>query len=119
MSYCKTCQKEYYLEYYSSRKQEHNLRRYRNQQKARHAMQKALRDLKNKPCADCGEKHPYWAMDFDHLRPEEKLFSLGDASSAGKTLKSVLIEATKCDIVCALCHRYRTYGQKRGVAQSG
>lgn len=68
---------------------------------------KAIREAKNKPCADCGKSYPYWIMQFDHVRGE-KSFNIG-AMSYKRGLKRVLEEIAKCDVVCANCHADRTY----------
>ncbi len=51
-------------------------------------------------------------MDFDHRDSSTKSFMLSDVSRA--TVKSLLKEIEKCDVVCANCHRERT--QRRRVA---
>jgi hypothetical protein len=70
---------------------------------------------KGKPCADCGGTFPPCVMDFDHV-PERgpKLFNLGNADYG---VKAVSEEMAKCDIVCANCHRIRTWNRKHGLAQ--
>jgi 5-methylcytosine-specific restriction endonuclease McrA len=70
-----------------------------------------LAALKSKPCTDCGQCFPSCAMDFDHVR-ETKLFgiSLGMVS---RTMEAVLAELAKCDLVCANCHRIRTWITRR------
>lgn len=50
-------------------------------------------------------------MDFDHRDPAEKSFNISTAIPSGKGYERVLVEAAKCDIVCANCHRERTWGQ--------
>ena len=58
--------------------------------------------LKNGPCKDCSGKFHYSQMDFDHVRGEKK----GNVSHL--SVKKILIEVQKCDLVCANCHRERT-----------
>lgn len=74
-----------------------------------------IRDIvisaKNIPCADCGRTHPYYVMDFDHVRGNKK-FNLSVAASKTRSIKSVKEEIKKCDVVCANCHRYRTFAVK-------
>jgi hypothetical protein len=74
-------------------------------------MDQARKDLiikeKDKPCADCGIKYNSWQMDFDHTRGQ-KLFSIGIVKTSLKRLKE---EINKCDVVCANCHRQRTYAR--------
>lgn len=65
-----------------------------------------LHVLKDVPCRDCGERFDPVCMDFDHRPDEIKLFQLGDLSVGRARLAA---EIAKCDIVCANCHRYRTY----------
>lgn len=70
-----------------------------------------IRELKNKakdvPCMDCGIKYPPYVMDFDHH--SDKSFELAGASSRFLSIKKVIMEIKKCDVVCANCHRIRTF----------
>lgn len=59
-------------------------------------------------CPDCGEKKEWFQMDFDHVRGVKK-FSLSQYHRHTQSLKVVQAEVAKCDIVCACCHRMRTY----------
>lgn len=70
-----------------------------------------LRDAKDRPCADCDVRYPFYVMDFDHVRGE-KLFAMASCKlcHVGQTL---LDEIAKCDVVCANCHRKRTYERKK------
>jgi len=67
--------------------------------------------LKQRPCQDCGlEFHPC-VMDFDHRDGASKRYTvsrmIGRAGSA-----RILAEVAKCDIVCANCHRDRTFRRR-------
>jgi hypothetical protein len=67
-----------------------------------------LQELRDVPCADCRQRFPFFAMEFDHRDPKEKAFEL--SRMLGRlTTAELLLEANKCDIVCANCHRKRTY----------
>ena len=68
-----------------------------------------LRDIRRRPCADCGQTFPPWVMDFDHRDPKMKSFSLAAGHALLKPRDALLAEITKCDIVCANCHAIRTY----------
>lgn len=59
------------------------------------------------PCADCGNKYPAVCMDFDHRVPCEKRASISRLIS-NNGWQRVWTELTKCDLVCANCHRIRT-----------
>jgi hypothetical protein len=47
-------------------------------------------------------------MDFHHVRGD-KLFHLSQCDRKGITIEMVYAELAKCDLVCANCHRLRTY----------
>lgn len=50
-----------------------NIERHRANERNRRVKRIALiRTAKSKPCMDCGNSYPYYAMDFDHRNPEEK-----------------------------------------------
>jgi hypothetical protein len=48
-------------------------------------------------------------MDFDHRNPEEKEYEISKLIS-GCQLTKLWKELEKCDVVCANCHRERTFG---------
>jgi hypothetical protein len=50
-------------------------------------------------------------MDFDHARGE-KVINVGLMVGWGYTVAEILSEIAKCDVVCANCHRKRTYERK-------
>lgn len=60
-------------------------------------------------CIDCKYTGPPFMFDFDHRVPEYKAFGIGGKC---KSYASLLIEAEKCDLVCANCHRMRTHKQR-------
>jgi hypothetical protein len=63
------------------------------------------------PCADCGGSWPAYVMHFDHVRGK-KVFGLGQAGTlAGAiSIKGLVREIEKCDVVCANCHALRHEG---------
>ena len=65
------------------------------------------KSLKNNPCKDCNQKYPHYVMEFDHLH--NKKFQLGNASKGLYSKETVLKEISKCELVCANCHRIRTH----------
>ncbi len=101
MGYCKPCQRDYVNQ--GRRKQRVKLRR-------------IVAEAKSAPCQDCGESHPTWAMDFDHRDPSKKSFTIAKKLSSYLNEEVLRKEIEKCDVVCTLCHRYRTFGKKRRLA---
>jgi len=65
------------------------------------------RAAKSRPCIDCGHSFPPECMDFDHVRGE-KIMPVSRLSKDWRSLKLLLEEIEKCDVVCANCHRIRT-----------
>lgn len=67
-----------------------------------------LRSLKvGRPCTDCGKVFPPEAMQFDHLPGTLKQ---GDVSTlTGRSMRGILQEIAKCELVCANCHVIRTF----------
>ena len=69
-----------------------------------------LRDYKiEKGCYDCGYKGHHSALDFDHLPGELKVGAIQSGSGWGWA--ALIQEVNKCDVVCANCHRIRTYNR--------
>ena len=76
---------------------------------------KKLRDeLKAVPCADCGVQYAPYIMDFDHREGESKKGNPGDFVKK-KSVKAYLEEIAKCDVVCANCHRERTFQRRKNA----
>ena len=61
------------------------------------------------PCMDCGGSFPAICMDFDHRPGTQKRRPIA-AMRAG-SLSRLKREISKCDLVCANCHRIRTLGR--------
>lgn len=78
----------------------------------------AIFAAKQAPCTDCGGTFPAECMDFDHIAERgPKLFGL--SNSGTRTLKSVLAEIAKCDLICANCHRIRSRGRAKARGRNG
>ena len=63
------------------------------------------------PCADCAETFAIAAMEFDHVDPTLKSGMISVMAGRVK-IGTLLSELAKCDIVCANCHRIRTYARR-------
>lgn len=68
-----------------------------------------LDSLRSVPCTDCGQKFLPCAMDFDHVGP--KSFGIMN-KYRDKTMEQLKQEVAKCEVVCANCHRVRTYNRR-------
>ena len=63
--------------------------------------------LENSTCADCKISYPPHVLDFDHLY--DKKFQIGGWANQSRKISTVIEEIKKCEIVCANCHRHRTW----------
>lgn len=86
--------------------------------KKRTERQALLDNLKAKPCADCGNSYPTCVMDFDHLPGSVKRFSPSKAVMT-VALSRILSELEQCEVVCANCHRIRTWSRHHARATAG
>lgn len=79
----------------------------------REERQRWLHAIKSVPCLDCGRTFDPVCMDFDHRPGEVKLFPIGrESANLRRSLEEVRHEITKCDVICACCHRLRTYRKR-------
>ena len=71
-----------------------------------------LIDLLGGKCIDCGYSNHLAALDFDHVDPKRKKFGMGFAlSESDIKFSELVVEARKCVIRCANCHRIKTNPQ--------
>lgn len=67
----------------------------------------------DKCCSRCGESHVA-TLDFHHLDPSQKDFSVAKAVLAQYSLATIQKEVKKCIILCANCHRKLHYDERVG-----
>ena len=65
--------------------------------------------IKNTPCMDCGLIYHPTMMDFDHRPGTTKLMNASLMTTW--SIQKISEEIAKCDIVCVLCHRVRTWNR--------
>lgn len=65
--------------------------------------------LKTHHCVDCGESNPIM-LEFDHLKREDKKYEISKMMSDYKW-DQILLEISKCEVVCANHHKLRTANQ--------
>ena len=69
-----------------------------------------LDQLRSVPCGDCGGTFAQCAMDFDHRDPSTKVRIV--TRMIHGSIDRMMAEVAKCDIVCANCHRLRTFERR-------
>lgn len=100
---CKQCQKEYQENHYQQNKD----KIYQNNLIKRLYLAQEVNKLKNLPCVDCGNQYESFCMDFDHLF--DKTMAISKMVHETFSLKRIIKEIEKCELVCILCHKNRTY----------
>jgi hypothetical protein len=117
---CKECRKAYLRRYYASNSTYFEIYRRDNakqigiksvqcHQRAKYERYSAIQVLKSNPCLACGETFPWYVMDFDHRDPSTKLGEISQMVKTAVPWPRVLAEVAKCDLLCACCHRAKTY----------
>lgn len=105
-AYCIECMKLYRIEHYQANRQQYYDRNLRTNQKIR----QIVIDIKNNnSCKDCGIKYlnEPWLFEFDHLKEEGKVSEISRLEKSG-SIKKLLNEIMKCDLLCLICHRRRS-----------
>jgi hypothetical protein len=116
---CKYCQRESTKAHYANNKSDYLKRAKKKNKEIDKEVQFFIAELKNVPCADCNKTYHHCAMDFDHVRGNKvaSVSSLKRFHSFAKIKK----EIAKCEVVCAVCHRIRTFNrlqEKRNVVSN-
>src|SRR6266850_5785098 len=74
------------------------------------AKREFVQNAKKNPCMDCGKQYHYSIMEFDHRPGEEKKFGV-NSKARFSTIDKIKEEMAKCDLVCVLCHKVRTWNR--------
>lgn len=83
---------------------------------ARDRNKEYIRTVKEKSvCADCKQSYHYSQMDFDHVDGKKK-HNLARYANSAVSIKTIKQEIAKCEVVCANCHRYRTWVRQNEAA---
>lgn len=100
-SQCKLCHKEYAKDHYKDNKSSYKENKTRRSVKY---LQEFYGYLKQQCCTDCGNSN-FMVLEFDHLH--DKSFNISDKVWF-TPLNTLMEEISKCEVVCANCHRIRT-----------
>lgn len=105
---CRECSSERSKKYYADNKEHHRKvvgkRNIKKRKEARHYLMSVLSKAK---CADCSIAD-LRVLEFDHVRGK-KFNNISTMIAGGYSVDMIKIEIAKCDIVCANCHRIRTF----------
>ncbi len=80
------------------------------------SISKYVTDFKTgRPCNVCGDVYDPVLMHFDHLDRSVKVSNLSSIKSC-HSLEKVLVEISKCQILCIFCHRKKTNVENKDLA---
>jgi hypothetical protein len=105
-SYCKKCAVEKRMQKYNENRD--GEREYKKQYSKNNSI-KLKKYKESLPCADCGIYYPSYVTDFDHIF-NDKSADVSNMMTYG--WQRIFKEIKKCELVCANCHRERTYKRK-------
>jgi hypothetical protein len=115
---CKSCHKltmrSRSKEHYNENKEYYRKRNERSRKELAQLIKQYK--IKHNICTDCKLPHPPWRLEFDHIDPKLKTAEVSTLTSFSK--EKILKEISKCQIVCANCHRDRTYYRRMQSASS-
>jgi hypothetical protein len=96
--------RSYNREYYK-RNRQHLLEKQRdkNRRLAENRRKWLVEYKKTLSCVRCEENHPA-TLTFHHRQGTEKSFEIGNIVGLGVSLKRIIAEIEKCEVLCANCH---------------
>lgn len=107
--------REFYRNQNRKSRRVHNCRKCENAASRRRYQSRLdfIREYKlERGCADCGYKGHPAALEFDHLPQFEKKYTISQITARMAIPHEVVLEEiAKCEVVCANCHRVRTYAR--------
>jgi hypothetical protein len=68
-------------------------------------------------CLHCGENHPA-CLQFHHRDRLDKSFTLASVVGRASSIKQIMREIEKCDVLCANCHA-KLHWQERQISEGG
>lgn len=104
---CKSCQKNWKDAHYRNNKKQYFERNKETSVRKRAWMFEYKTQLS---CEMCGEKHPA-VLDFHHKEPSGKSFTVSEGFLR-VSKKKLLDEISKCQVLCANCHRKLHWEEK-------
>ena len=85
-------------------KETHRKELRKKRKKERDEIRRTIKEEKDKPCKKCKKRFIPKAMDFHHRNRKTKKFNISNATKMRVSIKALLREIKKCDLVCKNCH---------------
>jgi hypothetical protein len=103
--------KAYAAKHYQENKELYAERARKSRRRLRVRNQEFIRKYKeSNPCVDCKQYFHYSQMDFDHIGAKTK--NVSRFTNTSHSIKAIESEIKECELVCANCHRLRTWKRR-------
>lgn len=122
-AYCKVCDKAKTKQYQKEKPEkfrEISRRSWANNREKRTATDRNRMNARfnfinslKQPCVKCGDSR-FYVIEFHHIDPTTKLFTISDGQKSHKSKEDVVNEVKKCVCLCRNCHKefHYFYGVK-------
>lgn len=102
-------------EYFRKRYEQFKAIKKKQLRERRHRRAEWFLEYKSKlKCSMCKENHPA-CLDFHHIDPTEKEATVSQLVAWGRSQEEILIEISKCIILCSNCHRKHHWNEKNQI----
>lgn len=109
--WCRECNTTYQRKWYASNKKVHNETIKARKLTSRKTLYQLIREyLMNNPCVICGESDPV-VLEFDHIDRNSKHGNISSLVNNGYSWAAIQLEIEKCQVLCANCHRRKTFDE--------
>jgi hypothetical protein len=99
---CDSCQ----AKYQSALRKKHRAHYRAKETLRREQLREYQRSVRERtPCADCGQRFPWYVMEFDHPLGRNGAPLIGFI----RYMSRLKAEIAKCEVVCGNCHNTRTH----------
>mgnify|MGYP003382071264 CR=1 FL=1 len=105
---CRECQKIQKNDWYARNADNHKANVNDNKSRTKNDARNFLYNyFSNHPCVVCGETD-IRVLEFDHVRGRKRA-PIATLLKGGYSISVIMAEIEKCEVVCANCHKKRTY----------
>jgi len=115
-SQCKLCytekRRKFYKDHYHTYGSEYRARAIERKRRLKVILRKSMLEyLSDKSCIMCGMSDVR-VLEFDHIDPATKSFGIAQGITRTLRWENMLEEISKCQILCANCHKIKTAEQQ-------
>jgi 5-methylcytosine-specific restriction endonuclease McrA len=109
---CRLCSKKRSKKYYEDNREKHLVEVRKHRKRQRFKLRKYVWSYKQAhPCISCGEQDPR-VLEFSHINKKSKYMNVAHMVGQAVSITRLNKEIDKCEILCANCHRRKTFIQE-------